>query len=181
MVFIPTKLKQFLILLAVFGIIYWFQHVDDKKKNKNRDSIYNNIKLPLLVTAIVGLVICWDNNKFLTIFINECDNQEPIQKISNNSFNPNMQLMARPESLISRPDSLMGRPESLISRPESLISRPESLMARPESLISRPESLISRPESLMERPESLIHPSFFGSKLSRGQPDLDVYTSLPEW
>lgn len=160
MVFIPTKLKQFLILLAVFGIIYWFQYVDDKKKNKNRDSIYNNIKLPLLVTAIVGLVICWDNNKFLTIFINECDNQESVQKISNNSFNPNMQLMARPDSLMVRPDSLIGRPNSL--------------MARPESLMSRPDSLISKPESL-------IHPSFFGSKLLREQPDLDVYTTLPEW
>ena len=36
MVSIPTKLKYFLILIITFGIIYWFQMVDDKKRCKEK-------------------------------------------------------------------------------------------------------------------------------------------------
>jgi hypothetical protein len=60
MVSIPTKLKQFIILVIIFSLIYWFQHIDDIKRCKERKGIYNKIKLPLLVTAIVGLVIFWN-------------------------------------------------------------------------------------------------------------------------
>ena len=63
------KLKDFLILILTFGIIYWFQQVDDKKRCKNRDGIYDNIKLPLLVTAIVGLVLFWEKTNILTLLL----------------------------------------------------------------------------------------------------------------
>jgi hypothetical protein len=70
------KLKEFFILLATFGVIYWFQSVDDKKRCKTRDGIYDKIKLPLLATAIVGLILFWEKENFLAIFITQenCNN-----------------------------------------------------------------------------------------------------------
>jgi hypothetical protein len=63
------KLKELIILVLTFGIIYWFQYVDDKKRCKNRVGIYEKIKLPLLVTCIVGLVLFWEKDSVLAIFI----------------------------------------------------------------------------------------------------------------
>ena len=85
MVTIPTKLKQFLILSLTFGIIYWFQIVDDKKRCKERVGIYEKLKLPLLVSSIVGLVLFWDNDKILNIFVTaECKKIElPAHEIIN--------------------------------------------------------------------------------------------------
>jgi hypothetical protein len=56
------NLKEFFILFFTFGIIYLFQYVDDKKRCKKRDGIYDNVKLPLLASAIVGLVLFWNSN-----------------------------------------------------------------------------------------------------------------------
>lgn len=78
MVLIPTKLKYFLIIIITFGIIYWFQIVDDKKKNKERTSNYDKIKLPLLVSAIVGSVLLWNNDCFTAIFVTSNCNQNSI-------------------------------------------------------------------------------------------------------
>jgi len=70
------KLKEFFILILTFGVIYWFQLVDDKKRCKKREGIYDNIKLPLLASAIVGLILFWEKENFLAIFITQetCNN-----------------------------------------------------------------------------------------------------------
>ena len=88
------KLKEFFILILTFGIIYCFQMVDDKKRCKKREGIYDTIKLPLLVTAIVGLVLFWEKENLLAIFItadncnNNLENQQfnipQLKEISNN-------------------------------------------------------------------------------------------------
>ena len=44
MVSIPTKLKYFLILIMTFGIIYWFQMVDDKKRCKEKRNNYDKME-----------------------------------------------------------------------------------------------------------------------------------------
>ena len=49
--------KQLLILVLIFLVIYWVQTIDDKNKNKKRDSLYDKIKFPLLVCAIIGLLL----------------------------------------------------------------------------------------------------------------------------
>ncbi len=69
---IPTSVKYFLIIIVTFGLIYWFQSVDDKKKGKVRESIYDKIKLPLLVSCLVGLVLVWNNKSFTALFITSC-------------------------------------------------------------------------------------------------------------
>jgi hypothetical protein len=69
MVSIPTNVKYGLILVITFGIVYWFQMVDDKKRCKERTNIYDKIKLPLLVSSIVGLVLLWNNDSFTAIFV----------------------------------------------------------------------------------------------------------------
>jgi hypothetical protein len=70
------KLKEFFILISTFAVIYWFQLVDDKKRCKKREGIYDIIKLPLLATAIVGLILFWEKESFLAIFITQenCNN-----------------------------------------------------------------------------------------------------------
>jgi hypothetical protein len=70
------KLKEFFILFFSFGIIYLFQYVDDKKRCKKRDGIYDNIKLPLLATSIIGLVLFWNNDS--SIIINTPVPNKPI-------------------------------------------------------------------------------------------------------
>jgi hypothetical protein len=87
MVSIPTKLKYFLIIIITFTIIYWFQMVDDKKRCKKRTNNYDKIKLPLLVSAMVGSVLLWNNDCFTTIFVssncNEISILERPMEISN--------------------------------------------------------------------------------------------------
>jgi hypothetical protein len=80
------KLKPFLILVGIFGIIYWFQIVDDKRRCKERIGIYNKIKLPLLVVSIVGLIIFWYSDNLITNckINNEPDFIEIIPQVNNN-------------------------------------------------------------------------------------------------
>jgi len=91
MVSIPTKLKYFLIIIITFSIIYWFQTVDDKKRCKERKTNYDKIKLPLLVTSIVGLVLLWNNDCFTAIFVtSNCNENYILEKpmvISNSHSN----------------------------------------------------------------------------------------------
>jgi hypothetical protein len=91
MVTIPTKLKQFFILSLTFGIVYWFQIVDDKKRCKERVGIYEKIKLPLLVSSMVGLVLFWENDKILNIFVtSECKKIDlPAHELVNVANVPN--------------------------------------------------------------------------------------------
>jgi uncharacterized membrane protein len=69
MVTIPLKIKYFLIIIITFCIIYWFQMVDDKKICKKRTNNYDKIKLPLLVSTIVGLVLLLKNDYLPNIYI----------------------------------------------------------------------------------------------------------------
>ena len=84
------KLKPFLILVGIFGIVYWFQIVDDKRRCKERVGIYNKIKLPLLVVSIVGLIMFWyTDNSFNIVQITNCkepDFIEIIPEINNNNL-----------------------------------------------------------------------------------------------
>ena len=90
------KLKEFLILLITFGVIYWFQIVDDRKRCKKREGVYDNIKLPLLVTAIVGLVIFWNQesvpctNEAVMIVIPET--QDNFMRNNNTNTNSNFDV-----------------------------------------------------------------------------------------
>ena len=105
MVTIPTKLKQFLILSLTFGVVYWFQIVDDKKRCKERVGIYEKIKLPLLVSAMIGLVLFWDNDKILNILVTtECTKINlPAHELVNNIPN-NMELGNLNNLNMSKPD-----------------------------------------------------------------------------
>jgi len=112
MVSIPTKLKYFLILIITFGIIYWFQMVDDKKRCKERTNNYDKIKLPLLVTAIVGLVLLLNNDSFTNIFITSEYNEFPI--LERNLERP---IEISIERLIERP---IERPIEILNKHHNL-------------------------------------------------------------
>lgn len=72
MMLIQSNFKYFIIIIITFVIVYWFQTVDDKKRYKERTSIYDKIKLPLLVSAIISLIILWNNeNKISNNFCAE--------------------------------------------------------------------------------------------------------------
>jgi hypothetical protein len=102
---VPTKLKQFLILSLTFGVVYWFQIVDDKKRCKERVGIYEKIKLPLLVSAMIGLVLFWDNDKILNILVTtECTKINlPAHELVNNIPN-NMELGNLNNLNMTKPD-----------------------------------------------------------------------------
>lgn len=91
------KLKEFFILILTFGVIYWFQQVDDKKRCKKREGIYDNIKLPLLASAIVGLVLFWEKESFLAIFIAQEHSISIPPKLENS--NPIL-MIEKPEQII---------------------------------------------------------------------------------
>ena len=50
-------IKQFIIVISSFLIIFWFQTHDDKKQKRERKSMYDKYKFPVLVASIVGLVL----------------------------------------------------------------------------------------------------------------------------
>tara|TARA_B100001093_G_C26227603_1_gene758816 strand:+ start:260 stop:487 length:228 start_codon:yes stop_codon:yes gene_type:complete len=43
-------------LIFVFGIIYWFQYIDDKKKNIKRCTT-ERLKFPFFVALMIGITI----------------------------------------------------------------------------------------------------------------------------
>lgn len=92
MVSIPTNLKYFLVLITTFVVVYWFQLVDDKKRCKERTNIYEKIKLPLLVSAIVGLVLLWNNESFTAIFVTSNIIQEINPEIPDISIKPDINM-----------------------------------------------------------------------------------------
>jgi hypothetical protein len=83
------NLKEFFILFFTFGIIYLFQYVDDKKRCKKRDGIYDNVKLPLLASAIVGLVLFWNIDSGAT-FMNYTPAPGALRAPSVNFPGPNL-------------------------------------------------------------------------------------------
>ena len=50
-------LKQILILGTTFFVILWFQNCEDTRNNKVRTTYHDTYKLPILVTALLGLII----------------------------------------------------------------------------------------------------------------------------
>lgn len=56
------KYYSYLIIIVVFFLVLWFQDIDDKKRCKKRDNIYQTVKLPLLISSVVGIIIFWNDN-----------------------------------------------------------------------------------------------------------------------
>lgn len=106
MISIPTNLKLFLILIATFGVIYWFQQVDDKRRCKEKLTIYDNIKLPLLATSIVGLILFWDTEKFLTLFISSNSSVESPIKPSNENMQQKLTDLLPNKIIPSKPSNV---------------------------------------------------------------------------
>lgn len=111
MISIPTNLKYLLIVVIIFCIIYWFQTVDDKKRCKKRTNIYDKIKLPLLVSAIVGLIILWNNNFYTSTNYNK--------EISKNFFNDLNLQQANNEMNIKPQNFFRNNKSSIISSKQS--------------------------------------------------------------
>jgi predicted permease len=75
-------IKYFLFIFFTFIFILWFQNNDDKKYNKNRISIYEKYKFPLLISSIVGLII--------NLYHNNCINNDfKFKENKIKLFNPN--------------------------------------------------------------------------------------------
>lgn len=49
-------MKQILIVVSSFFIIFWLQSKEDKRTNKVRNTPYERFKFPLLVASMVGLL-----------------------------------------------------------------------------------------------------------------------------
>ena len=64
-------LKQFIIIIITFFLILWFQDCDDKKNNKERTSYHDKYKLPILVSALLGLILNFNDIFFPQPIIEE--------------------------------------------------------------------------------------------------------------
>ena len=82
MALFKSKLNDFLIICITFVLIYWFQQADDEKRCKERVNLYEKVKLPLLVSSIVALILFWDNERILAVFISteECSHADKFIK-----------------------------------------------------------------------------------------------------
>lgn len=49
-------MKQMLIVVSSFFIIFWLQSKEDKRTNKVRNTPYEKFKFPILVASMVGLL-----------------------------------------------------------------------------------------------------------------------------
>jgi len=49
-------MKQILIVVSSFFIIFWLQSKEDKRNNKVRNTPYERFKFPLLVSSMIGLL-----------------------------------------------------------------------------------------------------------------------------
>jgi len=85
--------------------------VDDKKRCKERTNIYEKIKLPLLVSSIVGLVLLWNNDSFTAIFVtSNC-----VEEIPENGISIMEGPTQIPELNIKSQSSFMNTKPSIIS------------------------------------------------------------------
>jgi predicted permease len=69
-------IKQIIVMIITFLIIFWFQNNDDIKHKRKRETIFDKIKLPLLVSTIIGLIF----NIPLLFNINECVRETNINE-----------------------------------------------------------------------------------------------------
>jgi hypothetical protein len=84
-------IKNIIIFLLVFLLILWLQHNDDIKfKNKNRISLYDKIKIPLISSILIILIKdnnykeCIDNMKSI---ISSKENLSLDSPVNNKVFN----------------------------------------------------------------------------------------------
>jgi hypothetical protein len=82
-------IKQIILLSIIFILILWFQQNDKNKKEKENISLYNKIKLPLLVCSIIGFIlnlnIKFNDNIDITL-INNCNNDDSLIDNNENIF-----------------------------------------------------------------------------------------------
>jgi len=71
-------IKQIIVMIIVFIIILWFQNNDDKKHNRTRLTLFDKYKLPLLVSTIIGLILCFP----LFFKLQECPPEKIITDIN---------------------------------------------------------------------------------------------------
>jgi hypothetical protein len=77
-------LKNIIIFLVVFFIVLWLQHNDDNKNNVKRNTLYDNIKIPLISSLLTLLIKNIDYNKCFNIFqsISIYNKIEPLVEIN---------------------------------------------------------------------------------------------------
>ena len=85
-------IKQIIVMVITFFIILWFQNREDSKNNKDRDSYYEKYKLPLLVSAIIGLILnipsLFKQSECINENITEINIITPVNDIKNCDSHP---------------------------------------------------------------------------------------------
>ena len=90
-------LKQFLIIGVAFLIILLFQRQDDKKYKRERKSLYDEYKFPILVSSFIGLILnlptLFEMDKKMIMPLTEIAIITPVEKcdiaktfVHNNNF-----------------------------------------------------------------------------------------------
>jgi uncharacterized membrane protein YciS (DUF1049 family) len=71
---------HFLIILTVFLLVVWLQHNENTRINYKHESIYQQYRLPLLISCIAGLVLTVDINLLINPESNKNVLVEEVEK-----------------------------------------------------------------------------------------------------
>lgn len=132
-------IKQFIIVVLSFTLILWVQHIDDKKNGVVRQSWWDKLNFPLLVSCLIGLVLnlpflfhCADNSVDTT---NSSDVKELVGITANKPFlqellTPSPSKPELPINIVNnaKPTEMMGgnMPNEFISLPINPLIAPLS-------------------------------------------------------
>ena len=53
--------KENILILVIFFIIIWFQYINDIKYNIKNKSMYEKLKLPIIICIFVGIILYYNN------------------------------------------------------------------------------------------------------------------------
>jgi hypothetical protein len=105
-------LRQIAIAIIIFIIVLWFQDKDDIKHKKYRKSLYDKYKLPVLVTAIFGLIFNIDS-------LNLCESKKDTIFASPSTVNTNTEIN------VAKPFMNFGKDNSPVMSQEIILDQPD--------------------------------------------------------
>ena len=70
-----------MIIIASACLIYWLQRCSNKDKKEKKSNMFDKLKIPLLVSSIIGIVYLLNNDNSKTNIVS-------VQAVLSNEFEP---------------------------------------------------------------------------------------------
>jgi len=124
-------IKQLMIVVLSFALILWVQNNDDKKNGVVRQSLWDKINFPLLVSCLIGLVLnlpflfhCADNS---TDTSNSSELKDLVSETGNKPFLQELLTPSKTEiGQVTIPKTKINKSDEFISLPINPLIAPIS-------------------------------------------------------